>query len=469
MNINSNKLRVVLISHPKEKLDKPDFPPPGIAYIGAVAKRDGHSVRLIDGGLKLNTEIVSEVEKFSPDVIGLTCWTIGRSLVWDLANKLKQSLPNVILVVGGPHATEFPSHIFKKTHAQVIVKGEGEFIFSDLLKAISNKQGLQSVKGVILRNESLTGFATLPRDSLDSIDDIPQPYYEGFKDFKFDNYRGFPSLPQPTASIISSRGCVFDCTFCSTVSFWGKSWRYRSPENVLSEIKKLVEEYNIKSLYFFDDNFPVNKKRAATICQGLIDNNWNLKWACCSHVKMLNEPLIKLMSESGCTTIDFGVESGSDIVLENIRKKQTKKAIKKTFDLCHKHNILPRAYLMVGNEGEDENTIDETIAFIEEIKPRAAIGANILWLLPGTDTYKAAVKSGLLDDDYWIENDDVPFNTQEHSIEQLVALRNRLMLGIAKSKGGMRSFLTYYMKRVYYKYPKLSFLRQFVPKFIYSE
>ena len=147
MNINSNKLRVVLISHPKEKLDKPDFPPPGIAYIGAVAKRDGHSVRLIDGGLKLNTEIVSEVEKFSPDVIGLTCWTIGRSLVWDLANKLKQSLPNVILVVGGPHATEFPSHIFKKTHAQVIVKGEGEFIFSDLLKAISNKQGLQSVKG----------------------------------------------------------------------------------------------------------------------------------------------------------------------------------------------------------------------------------------------------------------------------------------------------------------------------------
>jgi len=460
-----SKLKVVLISHPKgNKLGKPDFPPPGIAFLGAIAKRDGHEYRLIDGGLKTNTQIISEVKSFSPDVIGITCWTIGRADVWDLAEGLRKVVPDVPLLVGGPHATEYPSHIFKKTHAQVVVKGEGEKAFSELLKAFKNKEDIRKVKGLILRDDSLNGTPTPLGGFMDEIDDIPMPNYEGFSDFSFDNYNGFPSLPLPTATIISSRGCVFDCTFCSSVSFWGKTWRYRSPENVLSEIKVLVEKYNVKSLYFFDDNFPVNKERAAAICQGIIDNKWDLQWACCSHVKMLNEPLVKLMSESGCRTIDFGVESGSEIILKNIRKKQTTKAIKKTFALCHKYDILPRAYLMVGNEGENENTIDETISLIKEIKPYSSIGANILWLLPGTDAYRDAERKGIIDENYWLENDDIPYNTTEHSFKELVVLRDRLLHGVAKSKGGLQSYLVYQMKRVYYKFPQLSFLRDYAHK-----
>ena len=121
---------------------------------------------------------------------------------------------------------------------------------------------------------------------------------------------------------------------------------------------------------------------------------------------------------------------------------------------------------MVGNEGETEETIDETVSFIKEIKPRSSIGANILWLLPGTETYRNAVKNGIIYDDYWIEHDDVPFNTTEHSLEHLEKLRNRLIRGVAKSKGGVLPQMVYFLKRIFYKYPQLSFLRPIVPRYL---
>jgi radical SAM superfamily enzyme YgiQ (UPF0313 family) len=314
-----------------------------------------------------------------------------------------------------------------------------------------------------LRNEDGTAFFTSPRQPIENIDSIPFPHYQGFEEFNFNQYGGFPPLTRPTAAIISSRGCVFDCSYCASVHFWGRRWRFRSAENVLDEIQWLVEEYGVRSFYFFDDNFPVNKERALRICKGIIDNRWRLNWACCSHVKMVSRQLLEAMKNSGCVTIDFGVESGSDRILKNINKRQTRDDIEKSFNLCHEFGILPRAYLMVGNPGEDESTIDETVDLIKRIKPRSSIGANILWLLPGTSVYNDAVTKGYISDDYWLHYDGVPYNLQNYSLEELKTLRRRLMWGIARGKGGISPMISYYLKNIYYEYPSLARLRTFIP------
>jgi len=457
-------LKIALISNPTSRRHKPDFPPPGIAYLGAAAHQADHDVLLIDSGLRTISQITQEVRDASPDLVGMTCWTIDRSMVWKLCAALKQATPKTFLVIGGPHATIYPEHIFKKTHASAVVIGEGEETFVDLLGALEKGKDLKTIAGLALQNEDDSVFYTHPRLPIRDINSIPHPYYAGFRNFRFSHYGGFPPLPHPTAAVISSRGCVFDCNYCASVRFWGQRWRFRSSENVLEEIGWLVEDFGVRSLYFFDDNFPVNKERAIAICEGIIINGWDLKWACCSHVKMVNRELLGVMKASGCVTIDFGVESGSNRILMNLNKRQTREDIERTFTLVHVMGILPRAYLMVGCPGEDESTIDETIELIGRIKPRSSIGTNILWLLPGTSLYEEAVKNGYIGEDYWLESDEVPYNLQEHSLEKLEALRRRLMLGIVRKKGGFSPWIAYYLKRAYYKYPFLSVFRSLVPR-----
>ncbi len=454
----------MLIGNPTSRRQKPDFPPPGIAYLGAVAHKGGHEVLLKDGGLQNISQIVQDVKDASPDLIGVTCWTIDRQMVWKLCTALQEEVPNALLVLGGPHATMYPEHIFKKTHAFAVIIGEGEETFTELLDALEKGKSLKGIAGIAIRNEAGGAFYTPPHVPIQNIDSIPHPYYNGFRNFSFSHYGGFPPLPRPTAAIISSRGCIFNCSYCASVRFWGRKWRFRSSEDVLNEIEYLVEAHGIRSLYFHDDNFPVNKERAISICKGIINNGWDLKWACCSHVKMVNRKLLEVMVASGCMVINFGVESGSDKILKNINKQQTREDIKRAFGLVHEVGILPRAYLMVGCPGENKSTIDETIELIDRIKPHSSIGATILWLLPGTTIYEEAVKNGYINEDYWLETNEVPYNLQEHSMEELNALRKKLMFGVARKKGGLSPLITFCFKSIYYKYQFSTIFRSLVPK-----
>lgn len=456
-------MKILLISHPSAQSKKPDFPPIGTAYLGAVLRDRGHKVLLIDGELAGFAGILPQAKQFQPDLIGVTCWTIGRENVWRLCSDLRKEFPEVPLVVGGPHASLYPEHIFIKTHAEAVVIGEGEQTLCELVEALEKGEGLAEVTGIAFRKKNGTIVRTGLRQQIANLDSVPFPHYAGFKDFSFQNYGGFPGLPRPTAAVITSRGCVFDCTFCGSVNFWGKKWRRRSAKNVLDELEHLVRDLGARSIYIFDDNFPVNKKRATEICRGIIDRKLDIQWACCSHVKMVNRELLGLMHRSGCVSIDFGVESGSDVILKNINKDQTRSDIERAFALAHEAGIKPRAYLMVGNKGETWETIDETIEMVGNIKPHSSIGATILWLLPGTDVFREARDNGFIDDNYWLKSDDVPYNLQEHTYSELLGLRRRLMRGIAKKKGGVAPVLNFYLKSIYYRFPFLSRLRSFIP------
>jgi len=459
-------MKVMFISHPNDHRQKPDFPPIGIAYLGAVVSKHGHEVLLVDGGLTGIENIVHQAKKFAPDFIGVTCWTINRGTVWKLCLLLKKIVPDTFLAVGGPHASFYPEHILVKTHATAVVIGEGEETVCELLDTLGNGGDLARVKGIAYRKKNGEVARTEPRLQIEQLDSIPFPHYAGFKDFSFHRYAGLAGLPRPTAAVITSRGCVFDCTYCGSVNFWGKKWRARSAENVLDELHYLVKGIGVRSIYIFDDNFPVNKKRAMDICQGIIDRKLDIKWACCSHVKMMNAELLEVMKKSGCVSIDFGVESGSDVILKNINKNQKREDIERVFALVQNFGINPRAYLMVGNKGESIDTIDETIEMAGFIKPHSSIGATLLWLLPGTRVYREACENGFISDDYWLKSDDVPYNLQEYTYRELFGLRQRLMRGIARKKGGISPMLSFYLKSIYYRYPFLSRMRSLIPDWL---
>ena len=456
-------MRIALISHPDKIHQKPDFPPIGIAYLGAVARAQGYETLLIDGGQTVLADIPDALKRFSPDFIGITCWTINRETVWELCAEIKSVIPDAFLALGGSHASLFPRHVFARTHASAVAIGEGEETFKELLSALATKSDLKKVAGLALKEADGSVFFTDKRRRIADLDSIAFPHYEGFAGFDFNNYNGFPSLPRPTAPIISSRGCVFDCSYCSSVSFWGNCWRGRSAENILAEIEWLVKDMGARSIYFFDDNFTVKKERVIEVCEGIKNRNLDIKWACCSHVKLVNLELLQKMHECGCVGIDFGVESGSNKILHQINKKQTREDIEKAFSAAHAAGINPRAYLMVGNTGESCETIDETIDLIGKINPKSSIGAQIVWLLPGTKDYQTAVENNFLSDDYWLNTGGVPYNLQEYSLKELSRLRERLMRGMAKKKGGLIPLLGFYMKMFYYRFPKLVALRSYIP------
>lgn len=456
-------MKVLLISHPDPHRQRPDFPPIGIAYLGAALRARGHEVLLLDAGLTGLRSVGRRAGQFAPDLVGATCWTINRASFWKLSSVLRAAVPDVPFVVGGPHASLYPDHVFERTHAGMVAIGEGEETICELVEAMAGGRDLAGVPGLALRAADGSVRRTGPKAPVCELDSLPFPYYEGFPDFSFRRYGGLPGLPRPTAAVITSRGCVFDCTFCGSVAYWGRKWRFRSAENVVDELEHLVRHFGIRSIYFFDDNFPVNRERAAAICQGILDRRLGIAWACCSHVKMVHAGLLRLMRESGCRHIDFGVESGSDLIMKRINKQQTRADIERAFALVHAAGIAPRAFLMVGNSGESNRTIDETIELAGVIKPRASIGATLLWLLPGTQVYAEAVAAGAIDDSYWLHHDDIPYNLQEQSLDDLQRMRRRLMRGIARQKGGLLPLASYHLRSLYYRYPALAALRALVP------
>jgi radical SAM superfamily enzyme YgiQ (UPF0313 family) len=299
----------------------------------------------------------------------------------------------------------------------------------DILKSLNTHGNLSNVLGIVYKEKN--GIIKNPRRSLISnLDSLPFPKYD---DIDFLSYKGLPETEEPAAAIMTSRGCPYECIYCSSSVFWDRKWNIRSPKNVLEEIRYLYNEKGIRHFLFFDDNFAVDKKRAIEICRRIINEGLQISWVACTRVDNISVELLKWMKRSGCYRIDFGVESGSSKILKNINKHYTVEQVKQTFTWVHKSGIRPVAYLMFGNPGEDEETVDETVKLIKEIKPCGSKGGNILWILPNTKIYEISKNRGIIDDSFWVKEKGIRYYTGEHDLEGLSKLYRRFIWGICDS------------------------------------
>ena len=434
-------MKVMLINPPRIVRKTADFPPPGLMYIGAVLKKDGHQIRILDAANNYTWErMEDEIRKFGADVVGITCWTIEREQAFKLANMTRKILPDAKIVLGGQHATAFPQHMFQVASADFVVLGEGELTMSELVAVLESNGNVSNILGIAYLRDGAV-IRTDPRPLIEDLDMLPLPLYD---DIDLTKYKGLPEVDAVAAAIMTSRGCPFNCIFCSSKTFWGnRRWRARSPQNVVDEIQWLYNKHNVRALIIFDDLFTLKKNRAIEICKEIITRKIDIMWVAEARIDTVDAELLYWMKKAGCYRIDYGVESGSPKIFKNIGKHSTPEMIKRAFRLTREAGINPNAYLMVGNIGETEETIDETIALMKEINPNQRGSGAILYVLPNTQLYDIAKQRKLITDDYWLEGDERFYYTGEHSLEELHRLCARLEYGLAINNKSLYSYLGY--------------------------
>jgi radical SAM superfamily enzyme YgiQ (UPF0313 family) len=302
------------------------------------------------------------------------------------------------VVIGGSHASALPELTLDETQADYIVIGEGELSFLELVNRIERNESVDNIKGIV----SKTNKTLLKRDLIENIDLLP------FPDWVQVDPRYYKKAPHggliksfPVAPITSSRGCPYSCTFCASPSFWDRRIRFRSPENVVDEIEYLVKGFGVKEIHFEDDNLTLKRNHIEDICRLILKRNLKINWATPNGVRAdtLDRELLKLMKKSGCYFIAFGIESGSQDILNRIKKKTSLETIEKAANLARKMGIITQGFFIFGLPGETEQTIKETIRFAKRI---ALDKAQFLLLdvLPGSELWEELTREHALSWDY---------------------------------------------------------------------
>ena len=394
----------VLLANPPWKLEAGSvysrtgavYPPLGLASMAAVLERDSaHEVVILDAwALGMDLRAFGEAVRLcAPDVLGLTAYTTTVQQALAAAGVAKDARPELVVIMGGPHATILPRELMQQDAVDFVVRGEGEFLLRDLVarlaaesKALDDLPGLSHRADGAVRHNPGQGFVSdldaLPLPARDKLDmTIYRPASGAYR-------------RRPVASMITSRGCPFDCSFCSRAVF-GNHVRVRSPENVIEEAGALVERYRIREIYFADDCMTLHRARTEELCDRLIRSGLDLTWTCSTRVDLVDEPLLQAMKRAGCVSIGYGIETGHPERLRALRKGTTHDQARRALAWTESAGIETRASFIFGFPGEDRASLEQTLALALELNVDFVI-FNLAIPLPGTELYREAHKAGLL-------------------------------------------------------------------------
>jgi radical SAM superfamily enzyme YgiQ (UPF0313 family) len=382
---------VVLVSPPAEVVheevyDRPHFPTTGIAYVGGwLEQHSGIRPLLIDGKLERLSvdQTVSRIVAARPRVVGLSAFTHMVVTAHRIAQRVRQQLPDVVLVLGGFHASSLPRRSLEEFPAfDYLVVGEGEMAFADLVSAIRAGERQPSTPGVWYRGRNGEivegGRGAIPP----SLDELGFAAWHLYDQAAIQKYAGL--LP-----IMASRGCPFSCNFCSRP--YGHSVRLRSAKHVVDEIQRNVEVFGVHTFPFHDETFTVNRKHVVEICNEIIARGLKLRWSATVHANTITVELVRLMKQAGCVEVGLGVESGDERIIAAMHKGVTKARIKAAADAFHQAGLEFVVFFIIGHPGETKRTVWHSIKFAAELNPKSA-AFGIMVPYPGTGVWEMAVK-----------------------------------------------------------------------------
>lgn len=352
------------------------LPPMGIAYIAAVLRDRGHTVKIAD------FNVTDEKVDFSQfDVVGISADTSRYKSSLRLAKEAKDSGCRVVM--GGPHVSYMDEEVLSTGLCDYVVRSEGEETMSELLDCIEGGD-VSSVKGLSYRNGNAL-HRTAPRGFIQDLDSLVPA--RDLLDMKA--YRHLEMAKRKMTSVLTSRGCPFGCSFCCSTEFSGRKWRTRSPLKIVDEIEDIVTNHGFNGIAFLDDNFTLDAKRVIGICDEIMRRSLDIYWWCFSRADTLlkNEEMVRKMSEAGAKYIFIGFESRHQRTLDSYNKKTTGTMARDVSALLRKYRISVHGSFIIGNVDETKEMVLDTVRYAREINPEA-VQFSILTPYPGTKLYE---------------------------------------------------------------------------------
>lgn len=338
-------------------------------------------------------EIRSAILEYKPAVVGISAKSQNFTSACIVAKLVKEIDAKIIVIMGGPHPSMVGAEILKYPEVDLAVIGEGEATIVELLNAIEVGENFDPIKGLVYRKNDLI-IENPCRGFIDNLDSLSFPY-----DAAKETLKDFVRYPKAVFGyILATRGCPYNCFFCGSRNIWSRRVRFRSPENVVGEIKKLQKE-GIRLFHFVDDNFGGNKRYISDLCNALIKHCPGIKWDCEFHVNLVSDEVISLMKKAGCFFIQIGIESGSNEILKQMRKNITIEEAYAAARSIKKYGILLQAFFIIGFPQETEQSLNDTKAAMKKINCDVLI-YSIFTPYPHTEAFEFCKEHGLLGENY---------------------------------------------------------------------
>jgi anaerobic magnesium-protoporphyrin IX monomethyl ester cyclase len=410
--------------YPKEAHQHPPFIPLGIGYLAAVLEKNQREVDVIDcQSLKLSyDDFEAEIRKRKPDVVGITSTTLTYKSGVEIAKRAKVANPNCITIIGGPHVTFWDENALQESpDIDIIVRKEGENTLLELVERLEEGKDYTDVIGTTCRKNGEI-IKNPDRPYIENLDELPFPAHHLFL---LEHLKKYGKVVFPLST---SRGCTFWCKFCSAVRMFGRRYRMRSPKSVVDELEFLMKKYGAEQFTFYDDAFTVDQSRAREICQEIQRRKMKIKWDCETRVDMVTKELLQEMKKAGCIAVWFGVEAGSQRVIDAMAKGLTLEKTKTAFRWARESGLMTIASVILGFPEETPETAWETVKFIEEISPDD-VGFYIATPYPGTPMYDHVKKMGWLKIDDFNKYDTATpiFETPSISMKELREIREKAL------------------------------------------
>ncbi len=421
--------------------------PLGLAFIAGALHKAGHEVYVIDSiceapynfnlfyddlytnGLSVQ-EIIDRIEP-DTDIIGINCmfsfnWMSDRHII----DRIHEKYPRIKIITGGEHATALPQHSLATSKGLLAcVLGEGEETVVDLVNAIETFRDLKDVPGIVYKNEFGDIITNPRRDRKQDVENIARPYWDIFPTDKYFEHKLYYGVNKEgrTLPVMATRGCPYQCTFCSSANMWGTRYYMREPESVIEEIKYYKDKYKVNNIDFFDLTAIIKRAWILKFCKLLIEENLNITWQipAGTRAEVIDEEVAYYLKKAGCTHITYAPETGSEEMLKLIKKRLNLKKMIRSIKASHKMGMNVKLNMIISFPEETHKSIWQTIRFLAKTVVAGAddMYPSVFHPYPGSEYFNRLLKEGKINidsDQYYLDLINVNYLGRIRSFSEYV-------------------------------------------------